>query len=235
MENQNSDLTEILEKPNQISYLKLSRLKSLNIDIFPSTLITKNQFSILPNTPIEKEILELSDSLNLCSEFYSLITDTSKIHDQPEEPNYEGQIEKPAQRLEELMNKQNNNYLKYRRIFLESGGIKCLVTCLKNLALFIQRKDACYTAKKVTFQRVKSVLTLFDSLYLGDIKMPLEISFDDNLIELLFGLFEYEEIFDSVLHATEDLLISRESVFPLQKIKNFYKYFLILNYFSKDC
>ena len=202
-------------KSEPISLLKLYRIQSNNIYPF----LTSTELTTLDKTPLGNEIIELAQSLKVCAEFYSTLFDPALANTEPI-----GKIEKVTQRLEELLNKQNNNSKRSRCIFFESSGAQNLVQCTKCLAQFAMRKDVQSIAKPTTMIRLKSLLGLMDILYTGDIKLPNELSFDDEFIQLLFPLFEFEEIFEHVLHCVEDLLIGRESVFPLQKIKDFYRY-----------
>lgn len=205
-----------------LSLLSLYRVQSTNLTYCVAHQSADSLAFKKNRAPFEEEIMELIAELRLATEFYETLSRPERVKGLPVREGYEGQVEETSQRLDELLSRNNNNGVRNRCVFFAHNGSGRLVDCIKIMSQFVTQPELPSKAMQTTVQRLKGLLGLFDTLYVGEVKMSPAVAHDDALFQLLFPLFSLPELFDMVLHALEDLLIARDSIFPLHKIQNFY-------------
>jgi len=200
---------------NFISFLKLHRLNSANLPI--STL----QFPIyIKMGTVREKIFRLIESLRSYANFYMSVPSPQHM----KEASFKlTENITTVIKLRELIDKANNNAIRNRNIFYDSGGLQILITLIKAMVTCCLLENVQENIIKKVLDQLNDVLKLLISLYSDPIRVPKDLSNDDDLIYLLFMMFRFRKIFDLLVTILENLLINRKKIFPLNKIKNFYK------------
>lgn len=207
------------------SLLNLHRMQELSICASPNAVVNlacKDQ-----ETGISKEESDIIRSIEALFTISQPETKSNKkksdIFDEEEKDEYSPiNYDKIIERLEEMLNKNNNHGFANRCKFFVHNGISAFINGILIESQILTNDNLSQCVKITAIKIMKALLKLFDSLYLGEPKPPQSLSHDGRIIQQLFPLFKYDELFDLVLRALEDMLISRESIFPLIGIKNFY-------------
>ncbi|MDR3549603.1 MAG: hypothetical protein P4M11_15265 [Candidatus Pacebacteria bacterium] len=129
-------------------------------------------------------------------------------------------LQSVCKRLEELVNRQNNNASRNRCLLWLHNGLEAIICAIKRHCRAVLRSKEPSTVTK----NLKSLLNLFGAFFTGEPKIPHHVSQDDQLIQTIFPIIAVEELFDPGLRVLEDLMINRDALFPLAKLEDFYGY-----------
>ena len=86
---------------------------------------------------------------------------------------------------------------------------------------FHNAKNIMNNVRKIILLQLKLMLELFNIVCRDDLSLPKKLSYDDNLIILLFTIVNVENISMLALCSLEHLLGDRDRIFDLSKTENF--------------